>query len=112
MKKTEYYGLAMQLSDGGDLMCCMVQEGTGNTIETSNLIERWFPYSAIKSVITNPINDENYVTPSQYFKVVVTEWENGISYEFYSQLETPELNTMFQKPDYFADLGDTSFLNG
>ncbi len=107
----EYYGIAMQLSDDEHLMICLMQEGTGNTKETSNLVERCFPYSAMKSIITNRIDDNFYVMPEQFFKVKITEGVNKIEYQFYFQEETAELNTLFEKPDYIEDL-DLSFLNG
>lgn len=105
----EYYGIAMQLSDDEYSMCCLLQIGTGNTKETSNLVERWFPYSAIKHIITNKIDDEFYVSPEQYFKVKITESVNSIGYEFYQQEETAELVSLFEKPNYFEGL-DASFL--
>jgi hypothetical protein len=106
----EYYGIAMMLSDDEYSMCCLLQIGTGNTKETSNLVERWFPYSAMKSVITNKIDDEFYVRPEQFFKVKIIEGLNSISYEFYQQEETQELVSLFEKPNYFEGL-NTSFLN-
>ncbi len=105
----EYYGIAMQLSDDEYSMCCLLQIGTGNTKETSRLVERWFPYSAMKQIITNKIDDEFYVSPEQYFKVKITEGVNSIAYEFYQQEETAELDSLFEKPNYFEGL-DTSFL--
>jgi hypothetical protein len=107
----EYYGIAMMLSDDEDSMHCLLQMGTGNTRKTSNLVERWFPYSAMKGVITNKIDDEFYVRPEQFFKVKITEGTNSISYEFYQQEETAELVSLFQKPNYFEEI-DASFLNG
>lgn len=106
----EYYGIAMMLSDDGYSMCCLLQMGTGNTEETSNLVERWFPYSAMKGVITNKIDDEFYVRPEQFFRVKIIEGINSIAYEFYTQEETEELVSLFEKPNYFEGI-DTFFLN-
>jgi hypothetical protein len=58
MKISRCYGIAMQLSDDMMSMCCLLQMGTGNTLETSYLVERWFPFSAMKNVITNQITDD------------------------------------------------------
>lgn len=110
MDSKVYYGIAMMVSDDEESMCCLLQMGTGNTKETSNLVESWLPYSAIKGVITNKIDDNFYVQPEQFFKVKITEGLNSISYEFYKQEKTDELVSLFEKPDYFEDL-DTSFLN-
>lgn len=109
-KVSEFYGIAMQLSDDEFSMHCLLQEGTGNTVETSNLVSRWFPFSAMKNVITNKIDEQFYVMPEQYFRVVITEEDNKITYEFFAQEETKELNELFEKPDYFKNL-DISFLN-
>lgn len=106
----EYYGIALALSDDEEKMECLLQEGTGNTIETSSLVTRWFPYSAMKNVITNEIDKEtNYVRPQQFFKVRIKESDNKIEYGFFSQEETKELVELFEMPDYFKDLGDTPF---
>lgn len=101
---SEHYGIAMMLSDDKYSMCCLLQLGTGNTKETSNLVERWLPYSAMKDIIINKIDDEFYVQPEQFFKVKIIEGENSISYEFYHQEKTPELVSLFEKPNYFEDL--------
>ena len=106
----EYYGIAMQLSDYGDSMHCAIQKGTGNTVETSNLVSVWYPYSPMRSVITNIINEDGYVSPEQFFKVKVIEAKNSISYEFFPQEETQELIDLFKIPDYFENI-DTSFLD-
>lgn len=108
MSINEYYGIALMLSEHKNLMCCLLQMGTGNTKETSNLVERWFLYESMKDIITN-INEENYVTPEQFFRVKIIEDMNVMRYEFYKQEKTPELVSLFEKPDYFEDL-DTSFL--
>lgn len=110
----EYYGIAMALSDDEQQMECLLQEGTGNAVETSKLVTHLFPYSAMKKVITNEIDKSvgirnNLVTPEQFFKVKITESEGKITYSFFAQEETEELVELFKKPDYFKDLGDTSF---
>lgn len=104
MKVNEYYGIAMMLSEDKQSMHCLLQIGTGNTKETSNLVDRWFPYSAMKSIITNRIDDSFYVIPEQFFKVRITEGINSITYEFYYQEETPELISLFEKPNYFEGI--------
>ncbi len=106
----EFYAIALQLSDDEQLMYSLVQEGTSNTKETSNLVTRLFPYSPMKHIITN-IQDNHEVVPEQYFKVKVTEEVGKIEYEFYPQERTEALDKLFTKPDYFEDL-DISFLNG
>jgi len=106
---TEYYGIALILSEDEYSMCCLVQLGTGNTVETSKLVERHFPYSAMKNIITNEIDDRFYVKPQQFFKARETKGENSISFEFFLQEETAELISLFEKPNYFEGL-DTSFL--
>lgn len=107
-----FYGIAMQLTDDERYMICLLQEGTGNTKETSKLTEYLFPYGPMKgTVIINPINDENYVTPQQYFQITITETPGRIEYEFNQVDETPELIALFVPPDYFSDL-DTDFLKG
>ncbi len=115
-KVTEYYAIAMQLSEGEDLMLCLVQEGTGNTLETSELVERYLPYSAMKSIITNKITDDLYVTPEQYFKFKVLEdlANNTIEYQFFAVEQTKELEELFKIPDYFKDIDEDTlkFLKG
>lgn len=105
----EYYGIAMSILNSK--VCCLLQIGTGNTKETSNLVERWFPYSVMKHIIktTGQVNEEIYIRPEQFFKVKIVQGENNISYEFYHQERTEELVSLFEKPDYFEDL-DISFL--
>ena len=107
-KVTEYYAVATQLSESEDLMCCTVQEGTGNTLETSELIERYLPYSAMKSIITNKITDDLYVTPEQYFKYKIIEdvANNTIEYQFFAVEQTKELEELFKIPDYFKDIDE------
>ena len=103
----EYYGVAMQLSEDKDLMHCLVQEGTGNTIQTSELVSHYFPYEPMKNIITNKINDEYDVCPEQLFKVRITisgTKKNIIQYEFFNVEETKEINDLFIKPDYFEGL--------
>jgi hypothetical protein len=110
----EYYAIAMQLSESEDLMCCLVQEGTGNTLETSKLVEWYLPYHSMKSIITNKITDDLYVIPEQYFKFKVTydDFNSKIEYQFFTVEQTKELEELFKKPDCFEDLGDVNFLNG
>lgn len=105
MKKgKEYYGLTLQVTEHLDTIECLIQEGTGNTIKTSNLTVKYFPLDKMKHVITKPISKDGYVR--QFFKVKVAE---GRKFEFYSVEETDELNSLFEKPDYFKDL-DVSHL--
>ncbi len=115
-KVTEYYAVATQLSESEDLMCCTVQEGTGNTLETSELVERYLPYSAMKSIITNKITDDLLVVPEQYFKFKVIEdvANNTIEYQFFAVEQTKELEELFEKPDYFKDIDEDTlkFLKG
>lgn len=115
-KVTEYYAVATQLSESEDLMCCTVQEGTGNTLETSELVERYLPYSAMKSIITNKITDDLLVVPEQYFKFKVIEdvANNTIEYQFFTVEQTKELEELFEKPDYFKDIDEDTlkFLKG
>ena len=108
----EYYGIAMSILNSN--VCCLLQIGTGNTKETSNLVERWFPYSVMKHVLpiietTGQVDEEIYILPEQFFKVKIIEGKNNISYEFYHQERTEELVSLFKKPNYFEDL-DISFL--
>lgn len=86
--KNEYYGKAMMLSDDRDLVCCLLHDN-------SKLVERWFPYSAMKDIITNEIGDDFYIKPEQLFKVLITEGKNSIGYEFFQQQETEEIELLF-----------------
>ena len=84
-KVTEYYGIALQLSEDERSMICVVQIGTGNTVETSKLAEVLFDYSAMKNIIPeNQIDDEFYVTNTKdsFFKVKTIEGNNCIYHEF------------------------------
>jgi hypothetical protein len=109
-KSDEYYGQAMMISDDQHSVCCVVQEGTGNTKETTKLVERWFPYSAMKGVITNEISNDGYIRPQQLFKVAINHGENEISYKFHSQEETPDIMALFEKPDYFDGIDTFGFM--
>lgn len=116
MKIKTFFGIAMCLSDDNKSVECLLQKGTGNTIETSKLKTQYFPYSEMKNVITNSICKEigtnyNLIMPQQFFKVDIIESDNKVSYNFYKQDETPELVSLFEKPDYFAGLDLTDFFN-
>jgi hypothetical protein len=112
MKTTEeYFGIALELSEDRKQMCCLIQEGTGNTVETSNLVERYFPYRPMKDIITNKIDEDGYVRPQQFFKVIITQEDNCISCKFFNQEETEELKALFEKPNYFEGM-DLSFKSG
>jgi len=105
MTKT-YFGIAKVLSDDNKFVECLLQKGTGNTIETSELVSEWFEYSEMKHVITNEICKErgikyNLIMPQQFFKVEIAEVDGKIINKFYEQEETEELNDLFTKPDYF-----------
>jgi len=107
-KIKEYYLQALQLSDNEHDVFCLVQEGTGNTVETSELVERIFPYSPMKHLINN-VNDDFTIFPHQLIKIRITEEVGSIKYEFFEQKETEEIKNLFIKPDYFADI-NTDFL--
>lgn len=109
IQEKEYYGIALQLSDDEESMCCVLQMGTGNTIETSNLVEKWFPYSAMKNIINN-FDGEFFVRKDAFFKVKISLEPNKISYEFSKEEETAELISLLKKPDYFVGI-DRDFWN-
>lgn len=102
----EYFGIALMLSDDEYSMCCVLQFGTGNTKETSKLVERWFPYSPMKNIVGDNIGNDFYVRPQQYFKVKITESIGFISYEFSKEEETSELLSLLKTPDYFEGFDD------
>lgn len=112
MEKTynQYFGQALMLSEDEKSMYCILQMGTGNTKETSNLVETWFPYSAMKRIITNEIDKDNYVVPNQFFSVTIQEGEDFISYKFYQiDDEDGHLESLFTPPNYFEGLENTAF---
>lgn len=104
-----YYGTAQELSEDEQSVCCVVQLGTGNTKKTSKLVERWFPYSAMKNIVGHYLEDDFSIYPKVYFRVKITEGNNSIKYKFYRQKPTKEIKDLFKKPDYFNGL-DTSTL--
>lgn len=111
-KTNEYYGRAFCLSDNGDSVCCAVQEGTGNTVETSNIKERWFPQSLFKDIIGNDnVKEDYHFKTCPYFKIKITEKPGTMLMEVVKQEPTSEIVALLNPPDYFADFGDTSFLN-
>ena len=101
----EFFAYAMMVSDDSHSVCCLVQEGTGNTIETSKLVERWFPYSPLKAIIGDAIIEDGFVYPPNLFKVKITEnkFMAKIKYVFYKHKETLEIVELFKKPEYFKD---------
>lgn len=105
LKSKEYYGYALQLSDDAKLVECVVQYGSGNTIETSNLETVYFPYQPMIDIINDQqIDDEYIITPPLLFRVKITTEKNRIAYEFFSQEKTPEIVSLMKKPDYFKDI--------
>lgn len=108
----EYLGIAMFLCNDKVTMNCLIQEGTGNTIETSNMVERYYPYEEMRHIITNSISEEGYVLPQQYFKLKSTAHADTVTYEFFPVEVTPDLTALFKMPDYFSGLKDTAFVTG
>lgn len=111
IQKENYYGMTQCLSDNGKLMCCIVQYGTGNTKETTNLKEKWFPYSKLKPILKSNVREDLYVENVEFVKIsIVKEKGKKTKYEFEWVEETKELNELFKVPDFFEDL-DLSFLD-
>lgn len=112
IQKENYYGMTQCLSDNRKLMCCIVQYGTGNTKETTNLKEKWFPYSQLKGILKSNVKEDLYVEEVEFIRItVIKESGKKTKYEFEYVEETKELVELFKVPDFF-DGEDWSFLNG
>lgn len=110
MSKEIYYGIALMLSEDHKNVCCVIQEGTGNTVETSNLTERWFSYLMLTDIIEGFVDEDDYIRPQRYFRIEIVHEANRLTTSFFPEEETDELRMLFDKPDYFEDFDGDDIL--